>query len=79
MRFDTRSDEIQFRASSGNPARVAYSADSRVMQLGRVHLLSQLRLGDVVAMEMEKDAGGHPHVHVIRVQESASDWDQRNN
>lgn len=78
-RIDTGSNEIHLRPSSGQPEMVTYSADSRVMYLGRAYSVSQLGFGDVVAMQMVKDASGNPHTHMIRLQQSASDWDQRNN
>jgi hypothetical protein len=50
-----------------------------VTYLGRVYPVSQLRFGDIVAMQMEKDSRGNPHTHVIRLQESSGDWAQRHN
>jgi len=78
-RVDTRSSEIYLRPSPGHPGMVSYSAETRVMYLGRVYPVSQLRLGDVVAMQMDKDASGNPHTHVIRLEKSTGDWAQRNN
>jgi len=77
-RVDTGSNEIHLRASPGHPGMVTYSAETRVMYLGRVYPVSQLRVGDIVAMQMEKDSRGNPHTHMIRLQESAGDWAQRN-
>jgi hypothetical protein len=53
-RVDTGSNEIHLRPSPGHPGMVTYSAETRVMYLGRVYPVSQLRLGDIVAMQMEK-------------------------
>ena len=78
-RVDTGSNEIHLRPSPGHPGMVTYSAETRVIYLGRVYPVSQLRLGDVVAMQMEKDFPGKPHTHMIRVQESSGDWAQRHN
>jgi hypothetical protein len=78
-RVDMASNEIYLRASPGHPGSVTYSAETRVMYLGRVYPVSQLRLGDVVAMQMEKDARGNPHTHAIRVETSTGDWAQRSN
>jgi hypothetical protein len=78
-RVDARSNEIYLRASPGHPGMVTYSAETRVMYLGRVFPVSQLRFGDIVAMQMEKDSRGNPHTHTIRVQESTGDWAQRHN
>jgi hypothetical protein len=58
---------------------VTYSAETRVMHLGRVYPVSQLRVGDIVAMQMEKDPRGNPHTHVIRLEKSTGDWAQRSN
>jgi hypothetical protein len=77
-RVDTGSNEIHLRPSPGHPGMVTYSAETRVMYLGRVYPVSQLRVGDIVAMQMEKDSRGNPHTHMIRLQESSGDWAQRN-
>ena len=78
-RVDTGSNEIHLRPSPGHPGMVSYSAETRVMYLGRVYPVSQLRVGDIVAMQMEKDSRGNPHTHMIRLQESSGDWAQRHN
>jgi hypothetical protein len=78
-RVDTGSNEIHLRPSPGHPGMVTYSAETRVMYLGRVYPVSQLRVGDIVAMQMEKDSRGNPHTHMIRLQESTGDWAQRHN
>jgi hypothetical protein len=78
-RVDSGSNEIHLRPTPGQPGMVTYSADSRVMYLGRAYSVSQLRLGDVVAMQMEHDARGNPHTRMIRLKESAGDWARRNN
>ena len=77
-RVDAGSNEIHLRAGPGHPGMVTYSAETRVMHLGRVYPVSQLRFGDVVAMQMaERDSRGHAHTHMIRLQKSSSDWAQR--
>jgi len=76
-RVDTGSNEIHLRPSPGHPGMVTYSAETRVMYLGRVYPVSQLRFGDIVAMQMDKDSRGNPHTDMIRVQESTGDWAQR--
>jgi hypothetical protein len=78
-RVDTGSNEIHLRPSPGHPGMVTYSPETRVMYLGRVYPVSQLQLGDIVAMQMEKDARGNPHTHMIRLQESTRVWAQRLN
>jgi hypothetical protein len=77
-RVDTGSNEIHLRPSAGHPGMVTYSAETRVMYLGRVYPVSQLQLGDIVAMQMGKDSRGNPHTHMIRLQKSSRDWAQRN-
>ena len=78
-RLDAASNEIHLRASPGHPGMVTYSAETRVMYLGQAYPVSQLRLGDVVAMQLEQDARGNPHTHAIRVEKSTGDWALRNN
>jgi hypothetical protein len=78
-RVDTGSNEIHLRRTTGHPGMVTYSAETRVTYLGRVYPVSQLRFGDIVAMQMEKDSRGNPHTHMIRLQESSGDWAQRHN
>jgi len=78
-RVDLASNEIHFRASPGHPGMVAYSAETRVMYLGRVYPVRQLQNGDTVAMQMGMDSRGNPHTHMIRLQKSSGDWAQRLN
>lgn len=78
-RVDTASNEIHFRPSPGHPGTVSYSAETRVVFLGQVYPVSQLRFGDVVAMQLEQDSRGNPHTRTIRLQESTGDWAQRHN
>ncbi len=78
-RVDTGSSEIHLRPSPGHPGMVTFSAETRVMYLGRVYPVSQLRYGDVVAMQMEKDSRGNPHTHLIDLQKSTGDWAERQN
>jgi hypothetical protein len=78
-RVDTASNESYLRSTPGHPGLVSYSTETRVMFLGQVYPVSQLQIGDVVAMQMENDARGNPHTHMIRLQESTGDWAQRHN
>ena len=78
-RVDTGASVIHLRASQGHPAMVTYSAETRVMYLGRVYPVSQLQSGDVVAMQMQMDARGNPHTHAIDLQKSSRDWAQNRN
>ena len=76
-RIDTGSSEIHLRSSPGQPGMVTYSGETRVMYLSRVYPVSQLRVGDVIALQMEKNSRGQPHTHSIRLEKSAGDWAQR--
>ncbi len=78
-RVDAGSNEIHLQPTPGHPGMVTYSAETRVMYLGRVYPVSQLRVGDLVAMQMEKDPRGNPHTHVIRLEKSSGEWAQRSN
>jgi streptogramin lyase len=78
-RIDTGTSEIHLRPSPGHPGMVTFSAETRVMYLGRVYPVSQLRFGDVVAMQMEKDSRGNPHTHLIDLKKSTGDWAERQN
>lgn len=78
-RIDTESNEIHLRPSPGRPEMVTYSAETRVAYRGQLYPVAQLRFGDIVAMQMEKDSRGNPHTHRIRLQESSGDWAQRHN
>ncbi len=78
-RIDSASNEIHLRASPSHPGMVTYSAETRVMNLGRTFPVSQLQNGDTIAMQMGMDARGNPHTHTIRVEKSSGDWALRNN
>ncbi len=78
-RVNTASSEIFLRPTSGRSRVITYSAETRVMFLGREDPVSRLESGDVVAMQLGMDPRGNPHTHLIRVQESAGDWAQRHN
>ena len=78
-RVDIAGNEIHLCASPGHPGMVTYSEETRVTYLGRIYPVSQLRFGEVVAMQMENDARGNPHSHMIRLQESTGDWTEHHN
>jgi len=58
---------------------VAYGDETRVMYRGHEYPVSQLKIGDIVAMQVEKDSRGKPHTALIRVQESTGDGSQGGN
>ena len=76
-RVDTVSREIHLRPNKGRPGMVTYSAETRVMYRGREYPVTQLEPGDIVALQLEKDARGNPHTHLIRIQESSRDRAQK--
>jgi len=78
-RVDTWSREIHLRPNRGDSAVVAYGDEARVMYRGHEYPVSQLKIGDIVAMQVEKDSRGKPHTALIRVQESTGDRSQGGN
>ena len=78
-RVDTESREIHLRPNRGDSAVVAYGDETRVMYRGHEYPVSQLKIGDIVAMQVEKDSRGKPHTALIRVQESTGDGSQGGN
>ena len=78
-RVDTESREIHLRPNRGDSAVVAYGDETRVMYRGHEYPVSQLKTGDIVAMQVEKDSRGKPHTALIRVQESTGDGSQGGN
>jgi hypothetical protein len=78
-RVDTESREIHLRPNRGDSAVVAYGDETRVVYRGHEYPVSQLKIGDIVAMQVEKDSRGKPHTALIRVQESTGDGSQGGN
>ena len=78
-RVDTWSREIHLRPNRGGSAVVAYGDETRVMYRGHEYPVSQLKIGDIVAMQVEKNARGKLHTALIRVQESTGDRSQGRN
>jgi hypothetical protein len=70
---DTWSREIHLRPNGGGFAVVAYGDETRLMYRGHAYLVSRLKIGDIVAMPVEKNARGKLHTALIRVQESTGD------
>jgi hypothetical protein len=75
-RLDTGSREISLRPNDGRTRVVGYSTDARVMYRGREYPVSQLEVGDVVAMQLRQDSRGNSYTDLIRVQESIRDRNQ---
>jgi len=70
------SREIHLRPNDGRTRVVGYSTDTRVMYRGREYPVSQLEVGDIVAMQLRQDSRGNSYTDLIRVQESIRDRDQ---
>lgn len=71
--FDTREKEVYMRTEEGRTRVVAYTPDTRVIIEGREHPITVLRSGDLVAMQLHKDARGNDYANLIRVRERASE------
>jgi hypothetical protein len=80
-RVDTWSREIHLRPNRGGSTVVAYGDETRLIYRGHEYPVSQLKIGDIVAMqvEVEKNARGKPYTALIRVQESTGDRSQGRN
>jgi hypothetical protein len=76
-RVDTWSREIHLRLKRGGSAVVAYGDETHVMYRGREYPVSRFEIGDIVAMQLEKDSRGKFHTDLIRVQERSNDRPQR--
>ncbi len=75
-RVNTGAREINLRPNDGRTRVVGYSTDTRVMYRGREYPVSQLKAGDIVAMQLRQDSRGNSYTDLIRVQESIRDRDQ---
>ncbi len=75
-RLDTGSREIRLRPSDGRTTVVVYSPDARALYRGREYPVSQLEVGDIVALQLRQDSRGNSYTDLIRVQESIRDRSQ---
>lgn len=69
-RVDRASRRIYLRPDRGGSRIVAFSSDAQVLYRGREYPLTKLESGDVVAMQMRRDARGDLYADLIRLQES---------
>jgi hypothetical protein len=76
-RVNTGSREINLRPNDGGTRVVGYSTDTRVMYRGREYPVSQLEVGDIVAMQLRQDSHRNSYTDLIRVQESIQDRNRR--
>lgn len=70
-RLDASSRRIYLRSTEGGRRVIAYSADAKVLLRGREYPLTRLETGDIVAMQLKRDARGDSYTDLIRVQENA--------
>ena len=75
-RVDTSSREIHLRPDDSRNRVVGYSADARVLYLGREYPLDQLESGDKVSMQLKQDSRGKSYTDLVRIHESKRDRDQ---
>jgi hypothetical protein len=75
-RLDASSSEIHLRGMDRRSRVVGYSADTQVVYRGREYPVTQLAVGDIVAMQLKQDSRGNPYTDLIRVQESVRDRNQ---
>jgi hypothetical protein len=72
-RLNTSSSEIHLRGHDNRSRVVGYTADARVVFRGREYPVTQLKAGDVVAVQLKQDSRGTSYTDLIRVQESIRD------
>jgi hypothetical protein len=75
-RVNSGSREINLRPNDGRIRAIGYSTDTRVMYRGREYPVSQLEVGDIVAMQLRQDSRGNSYADLIRVEESVHDRNQ---
>jgi hypothetical protein len=68
-RVDTSSREIHLRPDDSRNRVVGYSADARVLYLGREYPIAQLESGDKVSMQLKQDSRGNFYTDLVRVHE----------
>lgn len=76
-RVDLSSRRIYFRPNSSDRPVVVFSADAQVLDHGREYPVTRLKPGDIVAMQMKRDARGDPYADLIRIQEKPENQTQR--
>lgn len=70
-RVDLSSRRLYLRPNSSDRRVVAFSADAQVLYRGNEYPMARLKPGDVVAMQMKRDARGDSYADLIRIQENA--------
>lgn len=69
-RVDFPSRRIYLRPNGSDRRVVAYSTDAKVLYRGREYPLTRLETGDVVALQLKRDARGDSYTDLVRVQEN---------
>ena len=70
-RVDLASRRLYLRPQGSDRRVVGFSADAQVLDRGREYPMARLKAGDVVAMQMKRDARGEPYADLIRIQQPA--------
>jgi hypothetical protein len=68
-RVDLASRRLYLRPQGTDRRVIALSADAHVLDRGREYPVARLKAGDVVAMQMKRDARGEPYADLIRIQQ----------
>jgi hypothetical protein len=71
--LDIRYRELTLRPSSGPARLVGYHDDTRMIYRGREYPVTQLDVGDIVALKVKQDSRGRFYADLIRVEESIRD------
>lgn len=75
-RLDIAAREIHLQPNNSRTRVVGYSDAARVLSRGREYPVTQLEVGDIVAMQLKQDSRGNSYTDLVRVQESVRDRDQ---
>jgi hypothetical protein len=70
-RVDVAARRLYLRSNTGERSSVGFTDDAQVFYHGREFPISRLVPGDVVAMQVKRDAGGQSYVDLIRIQQDA--------
>jgi hypothetical protein len=76
--LDPQRHEIYLQTEAGQNRVVDYHRNTRVLIGGREHPVSDLRIGDRVAMEIRRDSRGHNYTDLIRLRKRNADLADRN-
>ena len=71
-RVDVAARRLYLRPNKSDRRILALSADAQVLYRGREYPVARLVPGDLVAMQVKRDARGEPYADLLRVQESSA-------